>query len=261
MKKFITLLTLLIHTIAIYAQESSPEMITDRPDQTESAAVVPSKSVQFETGFVLENDRTNTMELTSYTLNTTLVRIGILKTLELRLGLEYMRQIEKNLVNDVTSIDQGFSPLSAGFKIKIAEEQGWMPAMAFLAGITLPATGDKHYRPTYSVPSMRLAFAHTLTERLSLGYNLGAEWNSDEPIPSWFYSAALGFALFPKIGVFIESYGFLPEEGKLSEHLVDAGITYLLTPNFQLDLSAGAGVNPGAYDSFFGAGFSLRLPN
>lgn len=259
--KIIIFIAILVLSLNAYAQNPPPELVTDRPDQTESAAVVPSKSVQIETGFVLENDRTNTMDLTSYTLNTTLVRIGILQTLELRLGLEYMRQIEKNLVNDVTSVDQGFSPLSAGFKIKISEEEGWMPAMAFLAGITLPATGDKHYRPTYSVPSMRLAFAHTLTERLSLGYNLGAEWNSDEPIPSWFYSAALGFALLPKVGVYVESYGFIPEEGNISEHLVDAGITYLVTPNFQLDVSAGAGINPGAYDSFVSAGFSLRLPD
>ncbi len=261
MTKYITLPTLLLFTIIMHAQDPPPEMITDRPDQTESAAVVPSRSVQIETGFVLENDRTNTMDLTSYTLNTTLIRIGILQTLELRLGLEYMRQIEKNLVNDVTSIDEGFSPLSAGFKIKIADEEGWMPAMAFLAGITLPVTGDKHYRPTYSVPSMRLAFAHTLTERLSLGYNLGAEWDSDNPVPSWFYSAALGFALLPKVGIYVESYGFLPEEGELAEHLVDAGITYLVRPNFQLDISAGAGLNPGAYDNYFGVGFSLRLPN
>jgi hypothetical protein len=48
--KFILILT--ITTIYAKAQNEAPELITDRPDQTESSTVVPHKSLQIETGFV-----------------------------------------------------------------------------------------------------------------------------------------------------------------------------------------------------------------
>ena len=40
----------------IKAQDNGAELITDRPDQTESSAVVPRKLLQIETGFLMENN-------------------------------------------------------------------------------------------------------------------------------------------------------------------------------------------------------------
>ena len=53
-----------IHGIA---QERTPELITDRPDQTESSSVVPLGALQIETGFIMENDETG-LTKQSYTL-------------------------------------------------------------------------------------------------------------------------------------------------------------------------------------------------
>lgn len=57
MKKFLlfTLLLILYASLQALAQEipnatERPELITDRPDQTESAAIVPRGFVQFENG-------------------------------------------------------------------------------------------------------------------------------------------------------------------------------------------------------------------
>jgi len=107
--------------------------------------------------------------------------------------------------------------------------------------------------------NMRLAFAHTLSERFSLGYNLGAEWSGNTAVPEYFYSLALGIGLADALGMFVESYGTVPEKGA-DAHLLDAGFTYLVLPNFQLDISGGLGLNDAALDNFISFGLTYRLP-
>lgn len=46
----------LFFAVALQAQQQVPDLVTDRPDQTESAATVPKHFLQIETGFILEND-------------------------------------------------------------------------------------------------------------------------------------------------------------------------------------------------------------
>lgn len=243
----------------IYAQNEVPELITDRPDQTESSAVVPHKSLQIETGFVLESDETNLIEQKSFAYNTTLLRYGLLENFELRLGLEFLGEEVSIKNTDSTNTFSGLSPVYTGFKIEIADEEGWKPEIAFLGGLVLPFTANDDFKPEYSAANIRFSFAHSLSDKLSLGYNLGAEWNGETAVPGYFYSIALGIGLTDKLGMFAEGFGLIPEEGD-SEHLFDTGFTYLVLPNFQLDLSGGIGINDIAIDNFYSIGLTYRLP-
>ncbi|MBU1369122.1 MAG: transporter [Bacteroidetes bacterium] len=254
------ILALIIISGYIQAQNMVPELITDRPDQTESSVVVPLRSLQIETGFVLENDETDLIKQKSFTYNTTLLRFGLLKNLELRLGLEYLGEKVEIKKNDTLNSFSGLSPIYTGFKVKIADEDGWKPEIAFLGGLVLPFTANDDFKPEYSAATVRFAFSHTLSERFSLGYNLGAEWGGVTAIPGYFYSIAIGFGLAENLGLFVESYGLIPEEG-VSEHLIDAGFTYLIIPNFQIDISGGIGLNNNAIDNFISLGFTYRFIN
>lgn len=60
--------------------------------------------------------------------------------------------------------------------------------------------------------------------------------------------------------MYVESYGLVLEEGD-AEHLIDAGFTYLVAPNFQLDISGGLGVNEETLDNFNSFGLTYRLPD
>jgi hypothetical protein len=56
----------------------------------------------------------------------------------------------------------------------------------------------------------------------------------------------------------LESYGrYSTDEDP--DHRMDAGITYLLTPNLQLDASAGMGISEAAPDYFVSIGCTLRI--
>lgn len=258
--KFIFILTIFLSLAALVkAQEVVPELITDRPDQTESSVVVPHKSLQIETGFVMENNKADLASQKSFAYNSTLLRYGLLKNFELRLGLEYLG--EKVTINntDTTTTMSGFSPLYTGFKVKIADEDGWKPEIAFLGGLLLPFTANKDFKPEYSAADIRFAFSHTLSDRFSVGYNLGAEWDGETAIPAYFYSVSLGVGIIDNLGMFIESYGWLPEEGE-AQHLVDAGFTYLILSNFQFDVSGGIGIQNGI-DNFISVGLTYRIPD
>lgn len=261
MRDTILLILFLVLTAGLAAQTNVPEMVTDRPDQTESAAIVPKHSLQVETGLLLENDANDLFTTRSFTYNTTLLRFGLLDNFELRAGLDYFRE---STTMDAMSISRvvsgGLSPLYTGFKVKITEENGWAPQVAFLGGLVFPFTANADRKTNYTAAGLRFAFAHTLSERFSLGYNLGAEWDGDSPVPGYYYSAALGIGITNKLGAFIESYGLVPESGS-AEHLLDAGVTYLALPNLQFDLSGGIGLSEAAIQNFISLGLSFRIPS
>lgn len=260
MKKTIPIFIIIIlFSVTGATQDSLPELITDRPDQTESSSLVPHKMIQFETGFMYENNETSDSKFRSYAYNTSLIRYGLMKNLELRLGLEYLGDVVESKSNNEKNSMSGFGPLYLGFKTKIAEEKGCMPEVAFLGAMTLPSSANENYKPSNPAANMRFAFSHTLSNKFSLGYNLGAEWNGDSAIPEYFYSLALSVGLSQKFGMFIESYGLMMKDNN-GEHLLDTGFTYLILPNIQIDISGGLGLNSNAIDHFISAGISIRLP-
>lgn len=257
--RYLLLLIVFLVNYTLNAQQEAHDLVTDRPDQTESSSVVPLKALQIESGFVFERDETNLYNKKSYTYNTTLLRYGLCESFELRLGAEYINEEIEQSISDTSFNLSGLSPLYSGFKVYVAREDGWKPEIAFLGAMILPFTAGKDFKPQYSAANIRFSFSHTLSERLSLGYNLGAEWDGETAIPGYFYSIALGLGIADRLGMFIESYGLVPEKGD-AEHLLDGGFTILLLPNLQFDVSSGMGINETATDFFISTGISYRIP-
>lgn len=248
---FILIAAFIAHSL--YAQEILPvDLVTDRPDQTESAKVVPLKTLQIETGMVFEKDG----DINNYAYNTTLLRYGLLDYIELRLGLEYLG--EKNDVLSTTH--SGVSPLYLGFKIGLLEEDGWRPEIALMSGLVMPFTANKNFEPEHTAADMRIALSNTINHCISIGYNIGVEWDGNTSTPIYNYSIALGYSPLDKLGIFVESYGGFTENGN-SIHLLDGGFTFLILDNLQADIEGGFGLNDEALDYFIGFGLSYRIPN
>ncbi len=256
-----TLILLIFISYSVFAQKSTepPDLVTDRPDQTESSSVVPKNHLQIETGFVKETDKANDVEFKNFAIAATLFRYGILDGFELRLGGEYTRNITEFTEDRKEEIIEGMAPFFFGLKAEISEEEGLMPETAFLFHFKLPYSGAEEFRPDYSIVDFRFAASNTITEFLSLGYNLGGAVNDDFDEFTGFYSVAAGFSVFDMAGAFVEFYGDLPSQ-HFPQHKFDAGITFLLLDNLQLDASAGVGISGAAADSFFNFGVSWRVP-
>ena len=229
-----------------------PELVTDRPDQTESAAVVPRGRLQVETGYLFARGD----GIASHTAPGTLVRIGLGGRTELRLG-------HAGMIGGEGRRAAGDSELGAKVNL-IPLAEGWRPQLALLGGLSLP-TGDRGYSSDSADPSFLFAFAHELLPRLSLGYNAGAVWESSAERPDRdafiVYSLVFGVSLTDRLGMFIELFGDRQVTGVTATSAsVDGGFTLLLDDLVQLDLSIGRRLRGPADDMFVGAGLSFRVP-
>lgn len=258
------LITMLFCMASLSAQNdnnSSPAsepLVTDRPDATESPSTVAPGFIQVETGGFYESFEEGSVKSETFTYNTTLVRLGLLDNLELRIGWDFVEgqtSINGNKLNDVTS---GFNPLLLGTKVGITEEKGWLPEIGLLGHLYLPFTASTDYRPETTGVDFRFSFAHTLSEKSSLSYNLGAQWRDDSPEAAYIYTLSYGYSISENLGAYVELYGDFPEDNK-ANHSWDAGLTYLLSNNVQLDATVGSSITEGQ-DILISGGISFRLP-
>ncbi len=242
-----------------FAQENtiSEVLVTDRPDATEASSTVGENVLQIEIGGLYESFEKNNIQSESYTFNTTLIRYGILDNLELRLGWDFVEEVTKVNGNKLDNITSGFSTLLLGVKIDVAEENGAMPEIAVIGHVFPVFSASEDYRPETTGVDFRFSFAHTLSEKSSLGYNLGAEWGNDSPEAAAIYTLAYGYSLSDRFGIFAEIYGDLPEDSS-ANHYLDAGLTYLVCNDLQLDAYAGTSFTEGQ-DILVGLGLSYRV--
>lgn len=250
---------LLASTTFAFAQEDTSlgPLITDRPDATESPTAVAKRFLQVETGAFYESFEDNNFRTEDFTLNTMLVRYGLLDNLELRLGYNYTDSKTRFDGDEIASVTS-FSPLLLGFKTTIAKENGAMPEIGFLGHLNLPFSVKKELRPENTGVDFRFSFAHTLNEKSSLSYNIGAAWENDNPEAAYLYTIAYGYSLTNKIGAYIEFYGDFPENNK-ANHFWDAGLTYLISNNVQFDVTVGSSITKGQ-DILVSTGVSFRIP-
>jgi hypothetical protein len=258
--------TVALAVLGAAAAADEPELITDRPDQTESSAVVPPGRVQVEAGWIFAREDEGGVETDAQEGPATLARIGLADPVELRLGWAGFVSEEVETGGATADVD-GPGDTGIGVKLDLWDEEGRRPDLALIAGVSLP-TGDSEVTSDRVDPAFRFSASHTLGERVGLGYNLGLAWSTEadaagerDTVSSFVYTAAMGFAVADRVGAFVELFGGLGgSAGGCPRHSLDGGFTWLVRDNVQLDASAGFGLSDAADDVFVGLGVSARFP-
>lgn len=231
------------------AQSPAPApLVTDRPDFTESAAVVGDGRVQLEAGYTFANsDGTDTHEI-----GEALVRIGVGPVFEVRVQVPSWVDVETEGAGA-----EGASNAAVGGKLVLRE--GERSAVALLAGTSVPVGSDDVAVDAWE-PDAALALAWEPGERWGLGSNVGWTWTSDgdRRAHQGHASVALGVALTERVGAFVETYGFVHSRHGGEALHADAGLTVLSSPDLQFDARVGTGVAGPTGDWFAGVGFSRR---
>ena len=228
------------------AQETgSIELIGDRPDQTESAFVIPKGYFQFEDGFLYENESS---EIQNISFSSMLLRYGLFENFELRFATEY-NKIKNSGLSDIT----GLSPVTIGSKIHVNKEKGLIPQIAFLVHINIAKTGAKDFLQDYHSTQMALTFNHTINHVWSIGYSLGVEFPSDVNYSVGTYTIVSGFSVTEKLGAFIEAYGDFSKY-MYADNKINGGVTFLISPNLQFDFAGGIGLSKYSAENYFGIG-------
>lgn len=242
------LFTILMYAQKLNAQNSEPIQL-DRPDQTECPFITPKKFIQVECG--INAEKVNSTEQ-SYSMPTILWKYGINEKIELRLITEL------NSIHSKTVQQTGLNPVTIGFKTSLWEESDWIPKASFIGHITSADLGSESFHTNYIAPSFRFTFQHTLTDKLIVAYNLGAEWNGENADQSYIYTLTTGYSINQHLGCYAELYGFLPKNSR-ADHRVDGGFTYLLSHHIITDLSGGVGITSNAPLAYVSLGFSFRF--
>lgn len=251
MKFTLTILLTVICFLPAFAQSS---IETDRPDQSETPVIVPKKYFQAELGFEKENSGDRNYRLLH---PTALLKYGISNRAELRLEINPITEYVHLIPNPVKTT--GIEPVVIGSKISLFEEKKARPKTSLILHMGLPFLATKNLRTPHLQPSFRLAMQNSITNKIALGYNVGAEWDGTNPAPSWLYTFAPGFTLSQKWYAYIEAFGFI-QKAELPQHNLDMGFAYSINNNMKVDLSGGIGLSKTSFKNYVALGFSFRLP-
>lgn len=233
-------------------------LVTDRPDFTESALSVDPGFFQLEFGATwFEADDDNVM-----TLPEALLRVGLSDRWELRLAPGSWLEIDRPGREDLS----GVTNARVGFKVElvqaVADVLGGMD-LALIGTTTVP-TGDDDLVSGRWQPEIVLAAGWGLTDRVSLGSNLGVARLDDDG--EWFTAAwisgVIGVAVRDRWGAFFELFVFNAERDDGPETVtLQTGATYLFSDDLQFDARIARRLSTEGPDMLIGVGGAWRFGN
>ncbi len=236
----------LVTALLATAPSSGEELVTDRPDFTESPLAVPAGTVQVEGGFTWVEAPSGQETLSA---PETLVRWGLSERVELRFGLPDRIDPERGR--------PAFGDGSFGAKFELGESaSGWTSAV--IATVSLPV-GDRELTSDEIDPGVIV----TTGRDLSAGWSLGtqASWSitsaGADDVDTIGATVVVARSIASRTGTFFElAFEEVDREG--GSLLLHHGYTHLLGDRLQLDLHAAVGLTDDAPDALIGAGVSWR---
>lgn len=261
MKKTLTI-ALLVISAGLFAQE----IVTDRPDQTESPIAISKGELQIESGLLFERVSLGagvSQHRSVYPTN--LFRIGLINKLELRIVNEIVTYETRssNPLFAETSVS-GTENLQIGLKYQITKSDAKVVVGA-LAHAIVPSGSDEISNGSYGIFS-RVNFSYDLSENKNLSANIGYN-NYDLKFDdgelkrtvdgNLIYTLVYGVGISNRVGMYVEAFGDYINLTNWDNNM-DAGMTFLLKENIQLDYSYGWGLNRDM--NYHSVGVSIRLP-
>ncbi|HEX8550321.1 MAG TPA: transporter [Abditibacteriaceae bacterium] len=236
--------------------EAVDALITDRPDFTESTQTIPRGRMQLEGGATFT--RRGSSRETG--IGELLLRVAAGKRSELRLGAN--SYVVQRAPGSRTS---GKDDVSLGLKVRLRDSETTSllaPRVSLIVQTSVPS-GARALREDKWQPGAKLLFGWDVNEKTGFAANLNYDYASEagQRFGQVSASASVGYSVSERTGAFLETYALFPgSAGGENETFVDTGLTYLLSPDFQLDARVGLGIgNNVGSDYFFGVGAARRF--
>ena len=235
---------------------------SDRPDFTESSATVGYGRFQVESGYTYTHTKSGPITTDTHDLPELLLRYGVAQRLELRFaweGMVFERQADRD---NARALDEsGSTDLEFGVKYALSKQEGWRPQSAVIVAVTAPG-GSPAFSSRQVDAEVNYCYSWEFTKRLSLNCSTGSRWTGElgDRLSFFFQSASVEYELTERLHFYSEWFAFFRRDSidNRPQHYFDAGCTYLVTPNVQLDWRAGLGLNDAADDFFTGCGLVIR---
>ena len=237
-------------------------METDRPSFSATPGTVTPGHVLIESGYTYTYDKDDGVKSESHILPELLLRLGIFNDLEARLTWTgYKREETSRFSADMTT--DGYTGIILGVKHKVYQNASGSLRLAYIAEVAFPS-GSSSVGENETVPRGIFIWSMAMSERFTLGGNVnfsGPVSEGDRYLQTDLSLIGSG-TIFGDLSGFIEYYATIPSDepfGVSTQHVADAGLTYLVDERFQFDTKIGFGLNEAADDFFTGVGFSCRF--
>jgi hypothetical protein len=238
---------------------------TDRPDKTESPYTVDAGHFQFETDFInytYNRDRVNGETVTSETtyFNFINLKAGLTNSMDIQV-LSEMYVESKVRTQNLTSTQRGYGDTYIRLKKNLYGNDSGDFAMGIMPYVKLPtaAAGMSNDRLE---GGLLLPFAFSLPHDWSMGTMLqvGHSRNEADTGSQTDYAMTMtaGHSIIGDLSGLIEVYSaFTDKKNAEAVATLDLGVTYLLTPQIQLDAGYFVGLTDAADDYTTFAGLSV----
>lgn len=250
--------------LAASAQQIRPpdppeELSSDRPDFTESTDTIARGVMQLEGGFLATSDALAGGSSHGISLPLALLRIGLNRRLELRLGVDGFER-QTSFAGGLRQRHSGFADTSVGMKARLIREGSLRPAVSLVALLSLPV-GSRYFSSGSFDPEFKLAWSKSFPRGFDAGGNFNFGWRTGGP--RWASERAASLSVGHKIPAglraYTEVYRTSPVAGDEAAHVVlDGGLTRLIGANAQIDAEVGHTLGARTPGWFLGVGFVVR---
>ncbi len=229
MNKLPFLFLILFSSFNLLAQETP--IFTDRPNVTDAVPLISPGTFQVELGYAYTDTENDVVSgIRSQTIPNLSLKYGLLDWLELRVLSNY-------LVNKIPDIEtnRGVTPITFSPKFGLLEQEGAIPRTSLVTNFTFPNVGAEAYQLEELNYGFRLLLEYGFG-KFTWTNSAGTDWPKGEE-QSWAFTTVGGYGITKKLGTWLELFGTFNDD--FSGVGFDFGITYLVSPNFQLDIIYG----------------------
>lgn len=255
---------LLLATAPVAAQR---EMSTDRPDKTESAYTVDAGRFQLEMDFVTytrDTDDDANLRVESVNVTPINLKLGLTSNTDLQVVLDpYVRRTLTDRTTGARRAIDGFGDVTVRLKHNLWGNDGGATALAVMPFVT-PPTGSRDLGAGAVEFGVIVPLAISLSDRVGIGLmteiDFLEEADGDGYAPSFVNSATISFAITDALGLYTELFTERGvERGARWVATFDAGLTYAISDDIQLDAGVNLGVTDAADDLNIFVGLSRRF--
>lgn len=249
------------------ARETEPpfqsRIETDRDSFTPSTRTVELGSWVFESSYsFIDNRRT----AETHSLPELLIRYGLVDWIELRVGGNYEVGGEGADVSGGGGVEhlEGShlareTQVLYGVKLRLSEQQAWLPESSVIVQGHTPMSGPD--------PATAFTLGYVIGWELPEDWKLdsairyGADKEKDDRFETWSPSIVLRKTIAERWNIHAEYFGHFSQNraDNFAKHFISPGVHYLITPNIELGVRLGWGLNGDAARFFSNVGIGWRF--
>lgn len=237
------------------------EMVTDRPDTTESPISVDAGHFQVEASFLDYNrDRSHGVTGETWSFGQMNLKAGLLDRTDIQFVFDsYVRRRESGAGTTTTA--SGVSDLTVRLKQNLWGVEGdTRTALAIMPWFSAPTGSDGISADKYQ-GGLIVPFSVKVSDGVDIGAMLEGDmlWDGAKYYVEWTHSVTCGFALTDDLGMYVEYVG-VHDSGTVANYRAygDIGFTFAVNANLIFDVGTRVGLNERADDIGAFTGISYR---